>query len=610
MTNITLINPNVNPDYGTLAYYPPLGLLYIASVLRKNGHNVHFIDADNLGLDDSDIIERIKTSNSTIIGITCLTAQLSEVYELSRHLKQHDQDLKIIVGGAHPSAEPFDVLNDCKYIDIVIIGEGEYTFLELVQRIELEQEYQDVHGIASRIDGTIIISNPRILMHNIDEIPIPAYDLIESFLYYPGTYPTKHYPSMYVMGSRGCPFKCSFCSDSIWKGTLRKRDPIKIVDEVELLITKYGIKEIFFQDDTFNIDTAWLKTICHNIIKRNLHTKCSFKCPMRANKNLINDDIFSLLKKANFWMVFFGVESGSQSVLNGVSKGLIKREIERAFKIAKKWEVKTYASFMIGNYPEQNGTIFETIEFAKKIDPDFFGIALLIPYPGTPAYSQLIHEKRIIRSFQDYRIGEELFIHPNIPEGGMKRGIELFNTEMALFKSIEEKSIECTIVNRIKHYLRDTLSKQNPDLNRIVTHLQPINNSLYAQTMLPISKPDISIEIDTNNIREIKAGELFYVEIYITNNCGEVLKSYPPNPVLVSYHWRDKRGEYVIFNGLRTVIKPMILPNNKIKIKVKILAPEASGDYYLEITCVQEGVFWFEERCKNLPIIIEFYVKI
>ena len=172
---------------------------------------------------------------------------------------------------------------------------------------------------------------------------------------------------MYVMGSRGCPFNCSFCSDATWKRTLRKRDPGKIVDEAELLITRYGIRELYFQDDTFNVDKTWFSSICNEIISRGLHKKCTFKCPMRANRNIVTDELFALAKKANFWMVFFGVESGSQKVLNEVCKNLTKEEIVRAFTIARKWGIQTYASFMVGNYPEDLDTVSESIAFAQEI---------------------------------------------------------------------------------------------------------------------------------------------------------------------------------------------------------------------------------------------------
>jgi len=570
MTSITLINPNVNPEYGTLSYYPPLGQLYIASFLRENGYPVNFIDADNQDLSHEEIIEVIQNNDSKIIGITCLTAQLNEVYKLSEFLKTSDQEYTIIVGGPHPSAIPVEVLNECKYIDVVVIGEGEHTFLEIVQKIENGFEYNDVQGIASWVNGEIIISEPRILIKDIDELPLPAYDLIESFHDYPGTYPSRDFPSMYIMGSRGCPFKCSFCSDAIWKGSLRKRDPIKIIDEAELLITKYGIKEIFFQDDTFNIDKKWFSSICNEIIKRDLQNKCTFKCPMRANKNLISDEIFSLAKKANFWIVFFGVESGSQKVLDEIDKNLTKDEIIRAFAIARKFGIKTIASFIIGNYPEDKNSVYESIAFAKEINPDYIGAALLIPYPGTQIYSHLKEEKRMTKSFLEYKIGEEIFIHPNIPEGEMKRSTELFNMSF-------------------------------PECNQ--------NTDLYFPSMVPLDRQNVLISLNiTQTLSIVKNNEIFTIPVTLSNHGMDPLNSFNPNPVFLSYHWKDDSGIIYIHDGIRTPIKSMLKPNKTKRIQMKIMSPDKPGNYILEITMVQEGCFWFEDILESLPIQINMQV--
>lgn len=566
MVAVTLINPNVNPVYGTLAYFPPLGLLYIASYLRNDGHTVNFVDADNLGLNHEDILEVVRKNDSTVVGISCMTTQLQQVYDLASFLKRANPNYIIIVGGPHPSAMPVQTLQECSDIDIAVIGEGEITFSELVGRIGSDSEYSDLKGIASRVNGEVVLTTPREFISDIDALPIPAYDLVESFLYYPGTSPSKEYPSMYVMGSRGCPFTCSFCSDAIWKRTLRKRDPQKIIDEAELLITKYGIKELYFQDDTFNVDKTWFSSICNEIIKRGLHKKCTFKCPMRANKNIVTDELFSLAKKANFWMVFFGVESGSQKVLNEVCKSLTKEEISRAFAIARKWGIQTYASFMVGNYPEDQETVAESIAFAKEIKPDYAGAALLIPYPGTPVYRQMAEESRITRSFPEFRIGEESFNHPRIPEGEMQRTADHLNQVLA-------------------------------DLTK--------KKGVQVPNMLPLKRSKVSVRLSAGELPgSVTPGEMFQVQVMVSNDGSEALRSLQPNPVHLSYHWKDARGGVVQFEGMRTALKPMVLPGMAKKIHMSIIAPGDPGMYQLEITMVQEGVFWFEKILRNFPYTV------
>lgn len=387
--NIKVIFINPNTMYmGTLfTLLPPMGLLYISAELLRNKHDVSIIDADidNLSLDS--IEQEIKVHEPKLVGITMTTIQCKSAFEIAETVKKINKDINVVVGGAHPSALKEKILTLCSAIDYVVVGEGEITMLELVKAIENNEEIKYVKGICYReCDGSIKKTEIRPFIKNLDSLPYPAIDLVTPLERYPSTYPRGAVPSMHILASRGCPFKCTFCSNPVWKKTVRFRSPESIIKEVEMLHYKHGVKEIFFQDDTFNLNRAWFIEICNRLIETGLNKEMVFRTPFRANKNLIDKKLLSLAKEAGFWMIFYGVESGNQNILDNIQKGIKLAEIKRAFKLTKNAGLMTLASFMIGNIGETKKTIQDTLNFAKEIDPDFYGFAIATPYPDSEFY--------------------------------------------------------------------------------------------------------------------------------------------------------------------------------------------------------------------------------
>ena len=367
--------------------YPPLGLLYIASVLIENKHNVSIIDADIDDLSLEDIKQQIKIHSPDVVGITSNTFQIKSAFETANAVKYIDSSIIVILGGPHPSIVQKEIFDTCKAIDIAVIGEGELTMVEILQAIEKNDNFSEIKGISYKDNGEIKINPPREFIDDLDTLPFPALELVMPIERYPGPRPTGAKPTIQIMASRGCPFKCTFCSNPVWGNTVRHRSPESIIGEINWLYTKFNVKEIFFQDDTFNLNREWFEKICHGIINNGFNDKILFKSPFRVNKKLVDEDILKLARKAGFWMIFYGVESGNQDMLNITQKGTTLKEIERAFKLTKKAGIKALASFMIGNINETPETIKDTIDFAKKIDPDYFGFAIATPYPGSEFYN-------------------------------------------------------------------------------------------------------------------------------------------------------------------------------------------------------------------------------
>jgi len=310
----------------------------------------------------------------------------------------------VVVGGPHPSALKEEILIACPSMDIVVYGEGEITMLELAKAIEQKGDLGQVKGICYREKDSIKKTEMRPFIKNLDILPFPAIDLITPLERYLGTYPISAMPSMHIIASRGCPFKCTFCSNPVWGKTARFRSSESVIREVKMLRNDYGVKEVFFVDDTFNLNRTWFQEVCNGLIEKGLNKDVIFKAPFRVDKNLIDKKRLNLAKEAGFWMIFYGVEGGNQKILDDIKKGVTLVEIERAFKLTKKAGIKTLASFMVGNIGETKSTVQDTINFAKKINPDFYGFAIATPYPQSEFY-QIAKERGYIQGdFLDYNL--------------------------------------------------------------------------------------------------------------------------------------------------------------------------------------------------------------
>lgn len=441
---------------GLLTVYPPLGILSISAVLIENRYDVAVIDADIDNQSLLDIENYIRQYQPTIVGITMTTLQCKTVFSLAEYIKIKFPTITIIVGGVHPSALKSEILRQCPNIDILVVGEGEQTFLDLVRIIEKEESLEYVDGICYRKNGTIFTTPPREFIENLDSLPFPAFDLVAPLAKYPGPYPVKSHPTIHIMASRGCPFDCQFCSNPIWGKKVRFHSPEYILNEIEWLQKTFQVHEIFFQDDTFNLNKEWLEKICNGIISRGLNKNCVFKSPFRANANLVSPALFKLLKKAGFWMIFYGVESGDPMVLKSINKNISLDELSRAFYLTKRAGIRTYASFMIGNISDTPSSIKNTVHFAKKIDPDYFGFGVTMPYPGSRLY-EILESHNQISSTDIINLKMGKYIIPNLAFSSGDVEISCHHATDEIIK------FQMTWLHQIIHYLRFHYLSQLPD---------------------------------------------------------------------------------------------------------------------------------------------------
>jgi radical SAM superfamily enzyme YgiQ (UPF0313 family) len=367
---------------------PPLGLLYIAAVLEKEGHEIRIVPADILKLNWNQITEEIRTFKANIIGVTSTTENRFQSFNLIKLAKKEHPLGLTVMGGPHASMAAEDCLAHIPELDIVVKGEGEETMRELCRALE-ENDNNDalssVAGISYKRDEKIYTNPPRVPIKDLDTIPRPAYHLIPFETYnfrfeVPGQ---GLLPAINMMSSRGCPFNCNFCATPInWGRLVRMRSAENIIDEIEFLIDEYGVKVIFFFDDTFNTNPKRLHTICDLIIERKLDIY--FKCDVRID--LIDKPLLVKMKEAGLFHLSFGIEAGSERVRNQVvNKKIEVDDFHHLVEYCNELDIIPNAFFIFSHPTETWEEAQESIKIIEQYkDKIEASIAILHIYPGTP----------------------------------------------------------------------------------------------------------------------------------------------------------------------------------------------------------------------------------
>ena len=389
---IVLINPPIWNDLGkVLASTPPLSLLFLAGYLEKNNYSdIKVIDADALKMTWQDLESWLKKEQPDIVGITGPSFVLPALFKTAELVKKALPKVKIVTGGYGSTVEPEKVL---KYknglIDFIVIGEGEMTFLELVKTIESKQkDFSKINGLAYLENNKVIFTKKRDFIMNIDSIPWPAYHfLTPGLLEYRGLhadYKEMPKPNGILFASRGCPHRCTFCS--LGRKIYRARSPKDIVDEMEFYKNKFGIKSIQVYDDELigmsPKQNQWITEICDEIINRGLNQEMTFLGQGRCSE-YVKLETLKKMKEAGFVWIWWGVESGSQKILDFIKKDIKIENIYKTFDLAKKSGLKSMMFIMVGFPKETKADIKLTAKIIKKIKPNEVRIHILSPYPGS-----------------------------------------------------------------------------------------------------------------------------------------------------------------------------------------------------------------------------------
>lgn len=374
------------------AYDPPLGLLALGAYVRQFDYNVSILDC-NLRFENADIEfedylkeEILPLSQGLkVIGFTTTTPSVNSCYRLAKICKKILPDVQVVFGGAHASFVPDEALNT-GYVDIVVVGEGEITFKEILDQNDLST----IKGIVYR-DGSKFIRTPvRERIKDLDSLPIPAYDLIDMDKYRPILGAYKRLPAMMMVSSRGCPWSCNFCRRPVGK-MLTVRSAQKIYDEMKMLSEVYGIKDIAFQDDVFTVNHENVFELCELLIKNPIDIR--WLCFARVD--IVSFDLLKKMQQAGCWQIMFGVENFEQSILDGINKAVKREQIFQSIEWAQKAGIEVRICMMVGNIGDTEEIINRNIRLIKQLGPDYLSVAIVTPFPGHDIYNWAVKENRI-----------------------------------------------------------------------------------------------------------------------------------------------------------------------------------------------------------------------
>jgi len=410
---ILLIEPSsiLPTDWsGVLKLFSPIGLGYLASMLEKNGHEVKILDArlegynqinkfndklEYIGLTYKQIAKRVKKENPQMVGIGGWSVQKFSIFRTAESIKKLNPKVKIVLGGIMASTDPKSCLSDTN-VDFVIRGEGEYTIAELANELEKKKpNFKKIKGLGYKINNELFFNEMRKPIQNLDALPFPAYHLFDLKRYFETTQtPTdKRFKKiMNIVTSRGCPYNCCFCAVHTLTGVgWRPRSPENVVDEIELLVKKYGVNTIQFWDDNISVSKPRLIKILDLIKERKIDVQLDFSI-FRADT--LDDELFKKIKESNVGdYIYVSAESGDQEVLDKiVGKRLNLKYIIRAIKLAKKYGFKIGCHIVIGMPGETKKNIEQTYRFVQKIRKMGCGILchVCIPFPSTRVYQQCV----------------------------------------------------------------------------------------------------------------------------------------------------------------------------------------------------------------------------
>ncbi|MBW2406885.1 MAG: radical SAM protein [Deltaproteobacteria bacterium] len=347
---------------------PPIGIYYVGAVLKENHYEVEILNWCRINDTPEDIERILIEKKPNIIGFSILQANRWGGIEIARIAKRIDPKVKIVFGGVTPTFLWKHFLTHFPEIDFVVIGEGEYTFLNLVKCLENSKDHpiEKIRGIAFRKAGKVVRTAPAEPIHHIDALPVPA----------------KYFKYRHLSLTRGCPGQCRFCgSPKFWGPKVRFHSVEYFVDELERLYKK-GIKFFYFSDDTFSVNKKRVIDICKKILEKGL----IITWVAISRVNYMSEDILYWMRKAGCTQISYGVESGSKKIRSLLNKKISNNDIEKAFAITLKYGILPRAYFIYGCPGETHRTIFETIDLIKKIKPLVIHFFVLSLFPGTCLY--------------------------------------------------------------------------------------------------------------------------------------------------------------------------------------------------------------------------------
>jgi len=389
-------------------YLPPLGIASIATVLKEAGHSINVLDLQVLDYSLEDIRHDLSSFSPDLIAVSAITPTIDKAYLIAQFLKQHFSAY-LLFGGLHPTMYPEKTLQECAAIDIVVYGEAEHTFCELADALEKGKNLKGIQGTCYRGPTGMIVKNPpRPVVLNLNELPIPSREFFDMEKYVPLPNQYKALPVTNMMVGRGCPYgQCTFCFEAgDFKPLYRRVTVDRALEEIQMLVDTYGIREISFWDDVFMIGTRWTTDFFDALKKEKIDIKWS----CYGYFNYLTKDMLKQAAAAGCWNIFFGVEAGNQMLLDTIKKGFSPDKAREVIKWTKEAGIETRGSFILGLPHETPELAKETIDFAIELDVDYAQFTLNTPFPSTGMWKTAGQYGSLDTQFKDYSVHNPVFV--------------------------------------------------------------------------------------------------------------------------------------------------------------------------------------------------------
>jgi anaerobic magnesium-protoporphyrin IX monomethyl ester cyclase len=384
MTSVLLIYPFFKPRRDRSMFrFPPLGISYVAASLRQAGHEVTLIDCTFL--DRRQALNSALATRAEVVGIYCMVTMFEDVIWFARLLR--DQTRLLVVGGPLPTCDPNPFL---EYFDVVIQGEGEQTMLEVLDISRHDGNLGAVPGIAYRKKGggagndEFIHTPLRPFVKDLDSIPFPDRELLPNEQYIRHAKKKYGYSITTVMSTRGCPYRCEFCSNVVFGGSYRERSPGNVVDEIEAAL-RLGYDRISFADDVFTMKKERVASVCDEILHRQL--RFPWECLGRVDS--LDAPTALKMKQAGCTRIYFGIESADEKILQLMNKRITPEQAQKAVEIAYAASLEVGAFFILFYPGDTDDSVLHTLRFAGSLPLDYLGLSMPYPLPGTALFERV-----------------------------------------------------------------------------------------------------------------------------------------------------------------------------------------------------------------------------
>lgn len=370
---------------------PSLGLLHLAAAVREEGYQPTIIESDLFDYSPDEVVEQILQQKPAFVGITLFTVGVWVASEIARKLKLKRPDIKIVIGGPHVSSMGVETIERFPEFDVAVVGEGEEVLIELLRAWREGRPLKEVPALIFRDPESItlkVATTPKLAINkDLDRLPFPAWDLLPDFpsAYLPAVYDFPKGPVASIAASRGCPFHCKFCDTSTFGASVRAYSPERVFEMMQHLQARWGIQHVLFVDDLFTASKKRTTALCNLIIDNGL--KMTWSCASRVD--VINPDTLKLMKQAGCWEMSFGLESGSNELLQKMDKSASLEKSVRAIHWADEAGIRSKGLFMLGYPGEDEDTMAQTKAFVRSIPLTIMNLTKFTPYPGSPIYRDI-----------------------------------------------------------------------------------------------------------------------------------------------------------------------------------------------------------------------------